>query len=1193
MPQYWSPSHSLGFVAQPFHENQGGHAAAAVPFHSPSPQISIVPRLVRARTADIHEKHDSETEYGPLGNALNLPARARLPAVSVEAALAHEAARLLQSDTKKGKKIESRKILNELDSAAASRYAGNADAKWAALLALRRADKNAARALADQRYSARALGHSGSLTSSGRKLMAAQGIKPPGGSSKGPTSGILESALERFFHVADEIAPLGILGHAQFEVALTAVYGAKVAHKWASLVSSSVSNATGIANAVELPPFSPIRASTTKGANTSTSGLISKGQFNQTDGGYKNTNIVNNDTEEDEKGIRVKRIVDKMSGLNIVAAPRTVLIKNQSLSKDTDEEETMGRLLSGAPLPTAFLKLDDATIVRYLAHSGGPGKGKSPGGFLMAAIKRREEENVIFAAEAAANAHATISLPPLVQSSNDDNNNNHHPQNKPLEKQAILSSSMNLHSLINVGEVTKEKNVLSSESLSQLWFNIWFGMATVSKDPNDVSSAPMTVTELTASEHSGNLKLIFDTRLFRGALAMIQPFKDCLGPRMALVAALKMVASFDGGAMISRKDVEAVFGLAVRNLADLQRVNDAVMQAFVLGLGTPYRGGYLPEEGRIPVSTVQQLVLPNRALDGILGNHPASHARLPVTYYELMTPQPLREFIAKRKGKLARILAARDLFNRALMLPSFHALKRNARACKVQRKAIKRLMYAQLQLGEMRRREIFFSWRSAAILRRAQLRVQSFCRLVLSKRAVRVIKLLNYLQEQLRAVWLCKRGLLRIRAKRRLRFNAALLCQRMFRGFRARKVAESLRRLRDLEIARLEAIEEAKRRAAYVLVQKEKVRHALRRYIHRRKLFEVISKYARDYKEINRKTMALESIKQDIIDSRERRQQFDKFLEENKEKATQNVFNKLMVRLKSSLGITGDIDAKSLATKSMMPSYLRGTVKDKSDIVIKKSDEEIKMLESDDPAVKRKLEKIKRARLIANLTSSQIDGLLAPSKKIPPSESISCARIVKFLKKLVGRSFMLGLLRKSYERRYDLRSNQYTYHDIRRPESINKLESRPRMLGIFHELDIPNMWVVEWDSRLATEGPSYFFNMKNHDISFEQPQGTLLCGACGRSFAHSYCGDCGTGLCEGCLDSGADLSGAPGPHDYHRVLKVRGCFENAVESLWASWEKNQAQGWRDDGEEESSRPPSVQSRTRSTKPKKRKAPLKK
>ena len=113
-----------------------------------------------------------------------------------------------------------------------------------------------------------------------------------------------------------------------------------------------------------------------------------------------------------------------------------------------------------------------------------------------------------------------------------------------------------------------------------------------------------------------------------------------------------------------------------------------------------------------------------------------------------------------------------------------------------------------------------------------------------------------------------------------------------------------------MEIARLEAIEEAKRRAAYVLVQKEKVRHALRRYIHRRKLFEVISKYARDYKEINRKTMALESIKQDIIDSRERRQQFDKFIEETKEKATQNVFNKLMVRLKSSLGITGDIDAK-------------------------------------------------------------------------------------------------------------------------------------------------------------------------------------------------------------------------------------------------------------------------------------------
>jgi hypothetical protein len=143
------------------------------------------------------------------------------------------------------------------------------------------------------------------------------------------------------------------------------------------------------------------------------------------------------------------------------------------------------------------------------------------------------------------------------------------------------------------------------------------------------------------------------------------------------------------------------------------------------------------------------------------------------------------------------------------------------------------------------------------------------------------------------------------------------------------------------------------------------------------------------------------------------------------------------------------------------------------------------------------------------------------------------------------------------------------------------------MLGIFQELEVPNMWVVEWDSQLASEGPSFFFNMKNHEISFEQPQGTLLCGVCGRSFAHAYCGDCGTGLCEGCLDSGADLtSGASGPHDYHKVLKVRGCFENAVDSLWAMWEKYQANGWNEEGE--SSRPPSVQSRTRSAKPKKKK-----
>jgi len=1168
MPTYWSPSHSLGVVSQPFHENQGGHIAATLPFNSASPSLTIVPRLIRAQTADVHAKGDTESEYGPLGNALVLPARARLPAVSPEAALAFESARLQSTNTPKGKKIESRKILNEMDAAAAARYAGNSDAKWAALLALRKADKNAARVLAEQRYSARALGHAGTLSATGRKIMAAQGIKPPGGSAKGPTNGILESALERFFHVADEIAPLGLLGHAQFEVALTAVYGAKIAHRWASLVSSGVSNATGIANAVELPPFSPIKASGASSRFTSSSKI----RFNQTDQFHGRAN--NEEEEEEERGLRVKRIVDKKSGLNIVAAPRpSASAYDLSSSKEeADETENMGRILSGAPLPTAFLKLDDATIVRYLAHSGGPGKGKSPGGFLMAAIKRREEENVIFAAEAAAEANSNVSLPPVT--SIDANK-------EPIEK----TTNMNLHSLINVGEIATEGTSLSSESLSRLWFSIWFGMATVSKDPADKTSASMTVTGLTAAEHSGHLKLVFDTRLFRGALAMIQPFKDCLGPRMALISALKMVASFDGGLMISRQDVEAVFGLAIRNLPDLQRVKDAVMQAFVLGLGTPYRGGYLQAEGRVPVSTVQQLVIPNRALDGILGNHPASHARLPVTYYELMTPQPLREFIAKRKGKLARVLAARDLFNRARMLPSFHALRKNARACKVQRKAIQRLMYAQLQLGEMRRREVFFLWRSAAILRRAQLRVQCFGRLVLSKRAVRMIHLLNYLNRQVRAIWLCRRGLLRIRAKRRLRFKAVLLCQTLFRGYRARKIANGLRRMRDMEIARLAAIAEAKRIAAFIVAQKEKVRCALRAYIRRRRVFDVISKFAKDQREVKRKKLALENIRRDIAQSKERRQQFDKHIEETKEKATFNVFNKLTLRLKSAMGISGDVDSRTLATKSMMPSYLRGTVKDKGETVKVVSEEEASMALSDDPAVRRKLEKIKRARMIANLTSSQLGDLLAPSKKLAPSESVACSRIVKFLKKLVGRSFMIGLLRKTYERRYDWKSNQYTYHDTRRAESVCILASRPRMLGIFRELDVPKMWVVEWDSQLASEGPSYFFDMKNHEITFEQPQGTLLCGLCGRSFAHAYCGDCGTGLCEGCLDAGADLSGAPGPHDFHRVLKVRGCFENAVENLWASWEKNQAQGWREDQEGESSRPPSVQSRSRSAKPK--------
>ena len=77
------------------------------------------------------------------------------------------------------------------------------------------------------------------------------------------------------------------------------------------------------------------------------------------------------------------------------------------------------------------------------------------------------------------------------------------------------------------------------------------------------------------------------------------------------------------------------------------------------------------------------------------------------------------------------------------------------------------------------------------------------------------------------------------------------------------------------------------------------------------------------------------------------------------------------------------------------------------------------------------------------------------------------------------------------------------------------------MLGPYHELDVPDLWQCVRDSRVPREGASYFLNMRRHELAWAQPEGTLLCGQCARDFAGAFCGTCGSGLCDDCLDAGA------------------------------------------------------------------------
>lgn len=90
----------------------------------------------------------------------------------------------------------------------------------------------------------------------------------------------------------------------------------------------------------------------------------------------------------------------------------------------------------------------------------------------------------------------------------------------------------------------------------------------------------------------------------------------------------------------------------------------------------------------------------------------------------------------------------------------------------------------------------------------------------------------------------------------------------------------------------------------------------------------------------------------------------------------------------------------------------------------------------------------------------------------------------------------------------------YYYVDLR--DGL-RLPSRPVMLGPRHELAIPDLWVAKWDPRLPSQ--CWYFNMRFHVLSWDQPSGTIMCSYCNRAFISHYCFTCNGGYCGECHSS--------------------------------------------------------------------------
>jgi hypothetical protein len=645
--------------------------------------------------------------------------------------------------------------------------------------------------------------------------------------------------------------------------------------------------------------------------------------------------------------------------------------------------------------------------VSYLAH-GTRGK-RTAGGFLMDAIRRREYEM----ANAPPQAPPSPPLPPTPPTS----------RAPPLAAgaaaaaAAVAAATPRPNLTINVGERAPGG---PAPELAAVWRDIWLCMseATTAPDPAPhsfayASAAPsQTLAGVTAAAHGGAEGLSFDTRLFRGALAMIVPFKRCLDPRVALNAALRMVASFDGAALISRRDVEAVFVLAVRTQRDARAVADAVAAAFVLGLTTPYRDGYRAPDARVPLRDVQQLVLPSRALDGVLGRHPASDERLPVTYFELMTPLPLRMYVAKRKAKLARSLAGRDMLRRAQLRPAFAALRTFAKVARAKRRICARIVALYGDWSGERLRSGFERWRRRAVVERARVRLQSFARLVLGKRARVREQAREYLHRQLFVLWMCKRGLVRVVAKRNAKLAAAQHVQRLFRGRRDRRRAAGLAAMRESERAAVIAADAAAAAAVELERRRGVVLRALSSYVRRTRLRRAARRLLADVRAARAMQALRKVVEAEYAASREWRRRDDA---KQARMRRDDLMQKKLAAV-SRVGLRGvvpdylgELAGKVVADASSSAEAALAAIPAGSDPGGSGDDERARFF-----AAKRA-----RARIVSDTLRGAGGGALLPADagaKLPQREAYR--RLLRFLRRLVGRARVRLLMQGRVERRF-------------------------------------------------------------------------------------------------------------------------------------------------------------------------------
>lgn len=116
---------------------------------------------------------------------------------------------------------------------------------------------------------------------------------------------------------------------------------------------------------------------------------------------------------------------------------------------------------------------------------------------------------------------------------------------------------------------------------------------------------------------------------------------------------------------------------------------------------------------------------------------------------------------------------------------------------------------------------------------------------------------------------------------------------------------------------------------------------------------------------------------------------------------------------------------------------------------------------------------------------------------------IKAMRLLRFLvKRRRARKIAKAKLNERVVKEYDPEKRAFFYRN-RRTGLVSW--DKPRFLGRFEDLDTVDRWVISKDDY----GTPYYFNPKQHRMSWDQPEGTLMCENCGVRFCqlHMKLGD--------------------------------------------------------------------------------------